>query len=86
VEDHDLDRLERNIEEVQARLRELADEDRFRVLIPIIKKRGWTTPAELYHFSSTLDVVGRELEIIDKLSASLIEGSLKASVKEVAAV
>lgn len=86
MEDHDLDRLERNVEEVQARLQELADEDRFRVLIPIIKERGWTTPAEIYLFASTLDVVGRQLEIIDKLSASLIEGSLKASAGEVAAV
>ena len=85
MEDHDLDRLERNLEEVQARLRELADQDRFGVMISIIRKPGWTTPAELYLVASTLDVVARQLEIIDKLSASLIEGGLLVSVGEVAA-
>lgn len=86
MEDHDVGRLEQNIEQVQSRLRELVELDRFGELIPIIKKPGWTTPAEFYLVASTIDVVGRQIEIIDQLSQGLLEGSRMVSVREGATV
>lgn len=86
MEDHDVGQLEKSIEQVQARLRMLVDEDRFAELIRIIRKPGWTTPAEFYLVNSGIDIVGRQIEIVDQLSRSLLEGGQRVSVKERAAV
>jgi hypothetical protein len=86
VEDHDVGRLITNTEQVQARLREFVDRDRFAELIPIFKKPGWTTPAEFYLVSTTIDTISRQLEIVDYLSEGLLEGSRMVSVEERAAV
>lgn len=86
MEDHDVGLLEKNIEQVQVRLRALVDEDRFAELIRIIKNPGWTTPAEFYLVTTAVDTVGRQIEIVDQLSRGLLEGSQKVSVRERAAV
>jgi hypothetical protein len=86
VEDHDVGRLESNIQQVQTRLREYIDRDRFSELIPIIKKPGWTTPAEFYLVATTVDTIGRQLDVIDQLTEGLLEGSRLVEVKERAAV
>jgi hypothetical protein len=75
VEEHDVGELERDIEQVQVRLRALVDEDRFAELIRIIRNPGWTTPAEFYLVRSTVEIVGRQIEIVDHLSRGLLEGS-----------
>ena len=72
MEDHDVGQLERNIEQVQVRLRALVDEDRFAELIRFIKKPGWTTPAEFYLVNTTVEIVGRQIEIVDQLSTGLV--------------
>jgi hypothetical protein len=86
VEDHDVGQLERSIEQVQVRLRTLVDEDRFAELIRVIKKPGWTTPAEFYLVNTTVEIAARQIEIIDQLSIGLLEGSQKVGVREGAAV
>jgi hypothetical protein len=86
VEDHDVGRLEKDIEQVQYRLREFVDRDRFAELIPIIKKPGWTTPAEFYLVSRAIDTISRQLEIVDYISEGLVEGARMVSVEERAAV
>jgi hypothetical protein len=86
VEDHDVGQLERNIEQVQVRLRALVDEDRFAELIRFIKKPGWTTPAEFYLVNTTVEIAARQIEIIDQLSIGLLEGAQKVGVREGAAV
>jgi hypothetical protein len=86
MEDHDVGQLEKNIEQVQVRLRTLANEDRFAELIRIIKNPGWTTPAEFHLVNTAVEIVGRQLEIVDQLSLGLLEGSQKVSIREHAAV
>jgi hypothetical protein len=86
VEDHDVGQLAQNIEQVQGRLRALVDEDRFAELIRIINIPGWTTPAEFYLVNTAVEVVGRQIEVIDQLSNGLLEGSKKVSVRECAGV
>jgi hypothetical protein len=86
VEDHDVGQLEKNIEQVQVRLRALVEEDRYAELIRIIRKPGWTTPAEFHLVNSGIEIVGRQIEIIDQLSRGLLEGGQKVTVKEHAAV
>ena len=86
MEDHDVGQLEKNIEQVQVRLRALVEEDRYAELIRIIRKPGWTTPAEFHLVSSGIEIVGRQIEIIDQLSRGLLEGGQKVTVKEHAAV
>ena len=86
MEDHDVGQLEKNIEQVQVRLRALVEEDRYAELIRIIRKPGWTTPAEFHLVNSGIEIVGRQIEIIDQLSRGLLEGGQKVTVKEHAAV
>ncbi len=86
MEDHDVGQLEKHIEQVQDRLRALADEDRFAELIRIIRNPGWTTPAEFHLVNTGIKIVGRQLEIVDQLSIGLLEGSQKVSTKTHAAV
>lgn len=86
MEDHDVGQLEKDIEHVQVRLRALVDEDRFAELIRIIRKPGWTTPAEFYLVNTGIEIVGRQIEILDQLSLGLLEGSQKVSSREHAAV
>jgi hypothetical protein len=86
VEDHDVGRLINDVEQLQYRLREFVDRDRFAELIPIFKKPGWTTPAEFYLVSRTIDTISRQLEIVDYLTDGLIEGAGMVSVEERAAV
>ena len=86
MEDHNVGQLEKNIEQVQVRLRALVEEDRYAELIRIIRKPGWTTPAEFHLVNSGIEIVGRQIEIIDQLSRGLLEGGQKVTVKEHAAV
>lgn len=86
MEEHDVGQLEEHIEQVQVRLRTLVDEDRFAELIRIIRKPGWTTPAEFYLVNTVVEIVGRQVDILDHLSIGLLEGSQKVSSREGAAV
>jgi hypothetical protein len=86
VEDHDVGQLEKDIEQVQARLRALVDEDRYAELIRIIRNPGWTTPAEFHLVHTGIEIVGRQIEILDQLSIGLLEGSQKVSIRERTAV
>jgi hypothetical protein len=86
MEDHDVGQLEKNIEQVQNRLRALVDEDRFADLIRIIRGPGWTTPAEFYLVNTAVEIVERQVEVIDQLSLGLLEGSQMVSSRERAAV
>ncbi len=86
MEDHDVGQLEKNIEQVQVRLRALVDEDRYAELIRIIRKPGWTTPAEFHLVYSGIEIVGRQIELIDQFSRVLLEAGQKVGVKEHAAV
>lgn len=86
MEEHDVGQLEKNIEQVQVRLQTLVDEDRFAELIRIIRNPGWTTPAEFHLVSTGVEIVGRQIEIVDQLSRGLLEGSQKVTIRERAAV
>jgi hypothetical protein len=86
MEDHDVGLLEKNIEQAQVRLQALVDEDRFAELIRIIKNPGWTTPAEFHLVNTAVEIVGRQIEIVDQLSLGLLEGAQKVTIRERAAV
>ncbi len=83
--EHDVGQLELHIEQVQGRLRALADEDRFAELIRIIKNPGWTTPAEFHLVTTGVEIVGRQIDILEDLSIAVLEGAKKIS-RERAAV
>lgn len=85
MEEHDVGQLEKHIEQVQGRLRALVDEDRFAELIRIIRNPGWTTPAEFHLVNTGVEIVGRQIDVLEHLSIGLLEGSQKVS-REHAAV
>jgi hypothetical protein len=77
---HNIDALSRQVKTLQRRLRQLADEDELRELLLIIRRPGWTTPAEFTLVASivrTLDVHARAMT---ELKSNLLEGSGQVGV------
>ena len=74
---HDMDvgRLEKSINTVSERLEVVAQGDDFAELIKIIKKPGWTTPAEFTLVVGIVETIGRQIEVIEYLKRDLVHGS-----------
>jgi hypothetical protein len=77
VERHELDigRLEKHIDTVRERLEVVAQGDDFEELLTIIRKPGWTTPAEFRLVLGIVETIGRQVEAIEHLKRGLLEGS-----------
>lgn len=73
---HDLDGLEKKIGKLQRDWVKLAGRaDSLEELIRIIRKKGWTTPAEFRLVQGHVDVLSKQVQVINQLHDSLMEGS-----------
>mgnify|MGYP000033816048 CR=1 FL=1 len=68
-------KLEKQITTLSNALAKLGKGTDWRELILIIKRPGWTTPAELIFTSAILDGLMGQLKAFDGLKNSLIKGS-----------
>ncbi len=73
--DHDLDKLGRQLKDLDTLLGRFAAAERRRELIKIIKVPGWTTPAEYLLVSSIVTNAIAQLKALEKLEVSLLEAS-----------
>jgi hypothetical protein len=71
----DIGRLEKSINTVSERLEVVAQGDDFAELIKIIRKPGWTTPAEFVLVHGIVETIGRQVEVIEHLKRDLLHGS-----------
>ena len=83
---HDIGRLEKSINALQDRLSILAAEDDYVELIKIIRRPGWTTPAEFRLVTTIVDTFARQVEVLDTLKGDLIQVSQVVGTHERAAV
>ncbi|MEZ5428568.1 MAG: hypothetical protein R2747_20145 [Pyrinomonadaceae bacterium] len=81
AKNHDIKGLEKKIDALSNALAKLGNKDDFKQLILILRKPGWTTPAEFLFASAIVDSMTAEVKTLTTLKTSLIKGS-----KEVVAV
>ena len=85
---HDLSQLERHLENLQQRVAELHNLNLSREMLPIIRKPGWTTPAEYVLVLSTVEALTHNLENQIRQSRQLLEaaGQIETETKNPRAV
>lgn len=85
MERHELDvgRLEKHISTVRERLEVVAQGDDFEELIKIIRRPGWTTPAEFRLVLGIVETIGRQVDVIEHLKTGLLEGSRQVAAEGV---
>jgi hypothetical protein len=72
---HDLDKLGRQLKDLDELLGKFAAAERRRQLIKIIKVPGWTTPAEFLLVSSIVENITVQLKALESLEANLVKGA-----------
>jgi hypothetical protein len=74
-EKHDLKRLEERIDLLAKAMAKLGDGKDLKELIPIIRKPGWTTPAEFLLVAGVVDSMIAQAEGLAGLKEALVKGS-----------
>jgi hypothetical protein len=73
--DHDIDKLARDIKGLVAAIDKFAGDKRWNVLLEIIYKKGWTTPAEYRLVAGIVENMQQQVRVMNKLQTTLMEGS-----------
>ena len=81
----DIGRLEKSINGVRERMEVLAQGDDLAELIKLIRKPGWTTPAEFRLVYGVVQTINRQVEVIEHLQTDLLEGSRQVTAGRVEA-
>ncbi|HEX3126410.1 MAG TPA: hypothetical protein VH394_03705 [Thermoanaerobaculia bacterium] len=71
----ELKRFEKSITELSDALAHLGKGTSLRELILIIKRPGWTTPAELAFASSIVETMASQVASLERLQGDLLKGS-----------
>jgi hypothetical protein len=77
---HDIKGLEKSITALSKALANLNSADDFRKLILIIKKPGWTTPAEFMFAAGLVDSMLGQVKAMDQMKDVLLKGSGKVGL------
>lgn len=72
---HDIAQLEKRIVRLGQSLTRLAHEDDVEELIPIIKRPGWTTPAEFALFVASLEALQKQAEVMAAQKKAVMAGA-----------
>ncbi len=73
--DHDIDRLAAKIKSLVAEIDKYAGDDRWNVLLELIYKNGWTTPAEYRLVDGVVEHLTQQLRTVETLQNTLFDGS-----------
>lgn len=73
--DHDIDKLAKNIKRLVAEIDKYAGDKRWNVLLEIIYKKGWTTPAEYRLVSGIVANMHEQIKVLARLQDTLMDGS-----------
>lgn len=82
--DHDIDKLAKKIKGLVAEIDKYAGDDRWNVLLEIIYKKGWTTPAEYRLVYGIVTNMHEQMKVLGKLQDTLMEGSTAVLEKRTA--
>ncbi len=78
---HDTQRLEKQVNDVSNALAHLGDPEGWKELIIILKRPGWTTPAEFVFASAILESMNAHVAALATLRGKLMEGSKQVIAK-----
>lgn len=78
---HDIPGLEKKITDLSKALANLSSEDDLRELIRIIRKPGWTTPAEFILVSGMVDTMAAQVKALSQMKDVLLKGSSKVAIE-----
>jgi hypothetical protein len=78
--------LEKGIETLHRSARSLADDDGYSELLRIIRRPGWTTPAEIAFFLAALEGMQAQVHELTRMKTVLVGAAEQVAVKEAAAV
>ena len=82
---HDIPHLERQVTDLQQLLRKLASRNFDRELIPIMKRPGWTTPAEFRLVSGMLASMHAQAVQLGQLQETVLTASREIAQERVPA-
>ena len=71
----DIKKLEKKVTDLSDALANLGSRDDFKRLILILKRPGWTTPAEYIFASAIVDSMQNQAAALAKLKTDLLKGS-----------
>lgn len=71
----DIKGLEKKVTDLSDALAHLGDKDDFKKLILILRRPGWTTPAEFIFASAVVDVMQAQASALATLKGKLLQGS-----------
>lgn len=80
---HDIDKLAKDIKGLVAAIDKYAGDRRWNLLLEIIYKKGWTTPAEFRLVSGIVTNMREQVRVMGKLQDTLFEGSKAVLEKNV---
>ncbi len=72
---HNLDHVEKQLKALDGNLRKLAEDQSIAEMLRIIRKPGYTTPAEFKLTTGIIDSLGAQVEALIRLKQGLLEGS-----------
>lgn len=74
-DDHDIDKLAKKIKGLVAEIDKYAGDKRWNVLLELIYKKGWTTPAEYRLVYGVVTNIHQQIKVLSDLQDTLMEGS-----------
>lgn len=81
--DHDIEALEKRIKGLVAAIDELAGDRRWNLLLKIIYRKGWTTPAEYKLVSGIVENMDEQVKVLSRLQRTLVAGSEIVGAKQI---
>lgn len=77
---HDLGRLEKQITDLSKALKSLSDDQDLVELLKIIKRPGWTTPAEFVFVTGIAENLSVQIKAAQALKRVLVSGSRQVGI------
>jgi long-subunit acyl-CoA synthetase (AMP-forming) len=78
----DVEKLSKKVTDLSTALAHLGNKDDFHKLILILKRPGWTTPAEFILASAVVDVMLAQTHALTTLKGELLRGSEAVGAKQ----
>lgn len=78
----DINTMGKKVKSLSSELLNLSRTNEFDELLLIIKRPGWTTPAEFIFASSIIDSMMEHTQALAKLKVQLLKGSIAVNAKK----
>ena len=80
--EHDIKGLEKKVDALSNALAKLSSAEDFRELILILRRPGWTTPAEFIFATAIVDSMTAHVKTMTQLKTSFLKGSREVVISK----